>query len=287
MPGYDAAFKAIALNAIKMNPPEPGDYKDKDGNLICGKCHTPRSKYEEYFGEMMHLPIPCRCRQEAEEKKNLALRTAKIRENCGLPKKYVDASFSTLMPDPVNERSVRILKRYSEKFSELYKKNQGLIIHGGVGTGKTHIAACAMNGIINQGYSALFVSLAELLQKKTYFDKYQAVREEEEFMTRIRTVALLVIDDFGAERATDYALEFVYNVINARCNANKPIIVTTNLTFNEMLECQERKYARIYNRLFETCSYPVEFKGESKRIIIAADKNDEMSKLLEVDDESD
>lgn len=287
MPGYEDLFKGLALNAIKLNPPEPGDYKDEDGNLICGKCHTPRSVYQEYFGEMHYLPITCKCRQEAEEKKKLDKRAAKLRENCGLPKKYIDASFSTLMPDPVNERSVRILKRYSDKFPELYKKNQGLIIHGGVGTGKTHIAACAMNGIINQGYSAFFVSLAELLQKRTYFDKYQAVIEEEEFMNRIRSVSLLVIDDFGTERATGYALEFVYNVINARCNVNKPIIVTTNISYQEMLDCQDRQYQRIYNRLFEACAYPVEFTGESKRLTIAADKYDAMSKLLEVDDEPD
>ena len=287
MPGYDAAFKAIALIAVKMNPPEPGDYKDKDGNLICGKCHTPRSKYQEYFGEMMYLPIPCKCRQEAEEKKKLSLRAEKLRENSGIPVKYKDVRFETSDPDPQNARSVKILKRYSEKFPELYKKNQGLIIHGAIGTGKTHIAACATHGIINQGYSAFFVSLAELLQKRTYFDKKQEVYEEEEFMHRIRSVALLVIDDFGTERATDYALEFVYNVINARCNANKPIIVTTNLSREEMLECQNRQLARIYNRLFESCSYSVEFVGKSKRLTIAADKYDAMSKLLEVDDEPD
>ena len=166
MPGYDEAFKAIAINANKMNPPEDGDYYDDKGNLICGKCHTPRSEYKEFFGEMMNLSIPCKCREEAEEKKVHREKVERIKKRSRIPSKYENVSFSSLMPDEENGRSVKIVKKYADTFDVRFKKNEGLLIYGTIGSGKTHIAVCAANEIIEKEYSVMFISIPELLQGK-------------------------------------------------------------------------------------------------------------------------
>ena len=278
MPGYDEAFKAIAINAMKMNPPEEGDYYDKDGNLICGKCHTPRSERKEFFGELMDLAIPCKCRQEAERREEHREKVKSFRKRSMIPVKYDNATFDSLMPDSENSRSVKIVKRFAETFPERMKKNEGLLIYGSVGSGKTHIAVCAANAIIDSGYSVMFLSVPEYLQGKKGFES-----QDEEILARVRKVSLLIVDDLGAERNTEFAQEFVYALINARVNSNKPMIVTTNLGFDEMLEAEDRQHKRIYNRVFEACSFPVEFVGKSKRITIAEKKYDSIESMFKED----
>ena len=278
MPGYDDVFKAIAINAVKLNPPEEGDYFDENGNLICGKCHTPRSERKEFFGEIMDLSIPCKCRQEAELLERHKEKVRNLHKRSGIPIKFEKASFDTLMPDPENSRSVKIVKRYAETFPERFKKNEGLLIYGSVGSGKTHIAVCAANEIIEKEYSVLFVSMPEYLQGKKSFEL-----QEEELLDRVKHVSLLIIDDLGAERNTGFAQEFVYAVINARVNSGKPMIVTTNLEFEEMIDSSDIQYRRIYNRVFESCSFPVSFTGKSKRLLIAEQKYDSIERIFEED----
>ena len=104
--------------------------------------------------------------------------------------------------------------------------------------------------------------------------------KESDYIQILNSASLLIIDDLGAERNTDYALEKVYNVIDSRVRTNKPMILTTNLTLNEMLQCTDIRYKRVYDRIFETC-YPVEMPGESFRQLEAADRFDRMKQFLE------
>ncbi|MEA4895127.1 MAG: ATP-binding protein, partial [Oscillospiraceae bacterium] len=79
---------------------------------------------------------------------------------------------------------------------------------------------------------------------------------------------LLIIDDLGAERESSYALEQVYNVLNERYKNGQPLIITTNLTLDEMKNPKNMGYQRIYDRVLELC-VPIHFKGESIRKDIA------------------
>ena len=93
---------------------------------------------------------------------------------------------------------------------------------------------------------------------------------------------LLIIDDLGAERETSYALERVYNVIDSRYRANKPMLLTTNLGVEELKNSDNIQYRRTYDRILEIC-YPVEFTGPSWRRKEAGTRYNEMLKLLEED----
>lgn len=90
-------------------------------------------------------------------------------------------------------------------------------------------------------------------------------------MTRIRDAPLVVFDDLGAERSSEYALENVFMMVDERYRARKPTIVTTNLTLNELKNPQGMDRKRIYDRILEMC-VPIYFDGPSRRRETADDK---------------
>ena len=104
--------------------------------------------------------------------------------------------------------------------------------------------------------------------------------EEERIMAGLNAAKLLIIDDLGAERSTDYALEKVYNIIDSRYLSGKPLILTTNMTLKDMQESEDIRYRRIYDRIFEMC-FPVRFAGRSWREKAASKRFDAMKNLME------
>lgn len=90
---------------------------------------------------------------------------------------------------------------------------------------------------------------------------------------------LLIIDDFGMERGTEYALEQIYNIVDSRYRSRKPLIVTTNLTLDEIRHPQDTAHARIYDRLLEMC-VPVSCIGVSLRKENALEKLERLKILI-------
>ena len=135
--------------------------------------------------------------------------------------------------------------------------------------------------LVASGTTSLSVCIATsfvkiLQQAKTFVGE----DDESAFVRRMNAASLVILDDLGAERSTDYALETVYNIIDSRYRSGKPMIVTTNLSLGEMQQSADIRYSRIYDRIFEVC-YPVEFPGTSFRMKEAAHRFDDMKSILE------
>ena len=96
---------------------------------------------------------------------------------------------------------------------------------------------------------------------------------------RLCRYPLLIIDDFGMERGTEYALEQIYNIVDSRYRSRKPLIVTTNLTLDEIRHPQDTVHARIYDRLLEMC-VPVSCIGASFRKESAQEKLEQLKLLI-------
>ena len=90
---------------------------------------------------------------------------------------------------------------------------------------------------------------------------------------------LEILDDFGMERGTDYGLEQVFNVIDSRYRSGKPLIVTTNLTLDDLRNPEDTAHSRIYDRLLSMC-VPVRFTGDNFRQETAKRKMESMKKLI-------
>lgn len=279
---YD--FMAPVINNARKNAVvNPEDFKDSDGLLVCGKCGKRKQKLitlTRNGAEVpMVVPVMCKCKSEAykqqrardeQEKEMEAI--SKLRKESLMDSRFRSISFKNFVLNQYNEKCFRLCKRYATAFDKMMEKNMGLLMYGGVGTGKTFAAACIANYLLDQKVPVImisFVKLLELLEKNA----------DNDIVQNLQSAKLLVLDDLGAERRTSYALEKVYNIIDARYRSKLPVILTTNLTMDEMMDAESMQYERIYDRIFEMC-YPLEFKGMSWRKKAAFAKSNEMEKFL-------
>lgn len=152
-----------------------------------------------------------------------------------------------------------------DSFSEMIHKSAGLLLWGDVGTGKTYMAACIANALIEQEYTVKMTNFA------TIINDLFASEDKNEYTESLMRCSLLIIDDLGAERSTEYAVENVFNVIDRRYRTGKPLIITTNLHTDNMMNETSIDKKRIYDRVFEMCA-PVQMKGVSKRKMSADNK---------------
>ena len=240
----------------------PDDYIGSDGLLYCGQCNTRKEREIIWFdGKPKKVPVMCKCRAEEErlkkeqmqkEEEMRSIQRAKV--SSMMDDTFRTACFANYQIRNGNERHLKVAKKYCIEFSKMYERNQGLLFWGTVGTGKSYTAACIANYLLEANTSVVMTSFVRILQEMQGFDR----EREETFTNKLNSVKLLIIDDLGAERSTDYALEKVYGIIDNRYRAKKPLILTTNLTLRQMQEATDIRYARIYDRIFEMC-YPVSY----------------------------
>ena len=275
---------AIARMGIKNSPPEDGDYEREDGILMCGKCNTPRRKYMDANGTRVLVPIFCKCRQAAEEQKKLEEKRQRdfesmqsIKKGSLIDPKFKHCTFATCMVVQDNQKQVKLCKSYADRFDEMLEKNQGLLLYGNVGTGKSYLAACIANSIMERLHSVCATSTVKIMDMARDFDAKEELTKLEAKMMK---ADLLLLDDIGAESESSYAKEIVYRVIDGRYRAQKPMVVTTNLSLGQLQNCMDIDKKRVYDRILEVC-YPMQFDGKSFRMLEARNRYAEMRQLLE------
>ncbi len=240
-----------------------GDYIGADGLLYCGRCHTPRQMRLEFMGKADNVGVLCRCRQEKKEREEQARREwrqkearEQLRKEGITNKRHRESRFDNdRFP---TSRPSRIARRYVEQWETMFRQGRGLLLMGKPGTGKTFYACCIANALIDLGFASFVTNVAEITRTGG------KDVERDAYIEKIRRCDLLVIDDIGAERATEYATESLYRVIDIRYREEKPLIVTTNLTA-AALQADNVDKARIYDRITEMCPYQVIFEGDGLR----------------------
>ncbi|MCD8353527.1 MAG: ATP-binding protein, partial [Clostridiales bacterium] len=121
--------------------------------------------------------------------------------------------------------SIQMARRYVDNWPQMKENNLGLLLWGDVGTGKSFTAACIANALLETGVPVLMTNFSKILNKMGGMYSEQRYR----YIASLTEYELLIIDDLGIERSTDYAMEQVYAVVDERYKSNKPLIVTTNL----------------------------------------------------------
>ena len=201
----------------------------------------------------------------------------RLRAKSLMDEKFSKQTFDCWHMTANNARIRKICCRYADAFAEMMTKNQGLLFYGSAGTGKTFAAACIANALLEQKVPVVMTSFVKLLSTVQGFQQ-----DDEKLIAHLNRAQLLIIDDLGAERSTDFALEKVYGIVDSRYRAQLPVIFTTNLSLKEMKDAVDMRYVRIYDRIFELC-YPLEFQGGSWRKAKAKKRFDEMKSFLEGD----
>jgi DNA replication protein DnaC len=242
----------------------------------CDACGEPL--YQTFdvniAGEMRQATTPrqCKCQRErmAAKKEHERLADIEVARDRALPSAQArQCRFET----SDDSRILQSLKRYVDRWEEV-KTEAGLMLWGGVGTGKSHAAYCIANALIDKGVSVYVTRISHLAN--TVFEQDKLAYKHA--MDRVCGCALLILDDIGAERDSQFMYEKAFEFIDARIETGRPLIVTTNLTPSMMDDTTDLDKKRTFDRI-RGATVPIEFKGESKR---AAKAPENVARLREI-----
>ena len=275
MNDFDSIIKRITVTRL-----EPGDYTGEDGLLYCGKCRTPKQfRMEAPPLEGRLLPHPCRCEQERIDREAAEQEARRHRQAVAdlKSKGFTDPAMRewTFANDNGKCPQMKHAHFYVENWPAMQEENIGYLLWGGVGTGKSYFAGCIANALMEQEVAVRMTNFALILNDLT-----ASFEGRNEYISRLCRAPLLILDDFGMERGTEYGLEQVYNVIDSRYRSRRPLIVTTNLSLQDLQHPQDTAHARIYDRLLEMCA-PIRFSGENFRRATAQDKLARLKNLMD------
>ena len=244
------------------------EYLDpKDGLLHCRKCSGPRQVVipDPFKGGSFIKPrCVCPCQQERERRRKEAeerrqrMERIKRRKAQGLNDRYLyEYTFAhDNGENPVMEKA----RAYVDHWPEAFKRNIGLLLFGDVGTGKSFAAGCIANALLDQDVPVLMTNFPTILSRLSgMFGE-----DKTAFLDSLGEYDLLIIDDLGVERNTEYATEQMFSIVDSRYRSGKPLIVTTNLKLDELKHPPDLAHARIYDRILERCA-PILFAGKNFR----------------------
>jgi len=204
---------------------------------------------------------PCDCR-EARLKRGRSKGVASV-----IPPRYRGVSFerppvSDMARDPKLRLAVEKVRNYTASLDENLREGRGLWLSGDTGTGKTTLAMLVSRIALEEGHSVAIYSLPKLLARvRRTYDAEPGGDSYLTFFERLTSVDLLHVDDFGAEKRSDWVLEQLYALVNERYEDERSILLTTNL---EMGELEQQIGKRTVSRLVEVCEQ-IPLFGEDRR----------------------
>jgi len=206
--------------------------------------------------------------EKAEREKEVILKTGleklkkKIFSENGIGRKYSGITLNDIIAVKGQEKAINETTEFLKRFSADRNTN-GFGLFGGVGSGKTYIVSALINQLCNERAEAFndyekeeayfgristapparFISCIELLEK---------IKADNSTIRKYKTAELLVIDDFGAARITEWADEKLFEIVDYRYAQELPIIFTTNITPAEL---KTKIDNRTFDRISEVCSF--------------------------------
>jgi len=251
----------------------------------CPECRDTGFRIEERDG--LHLAVRCGCRRTKNN--DALLRASRI------PPRYMHCaveSFEIWEPAP-HDHLQRKAKRCTREFIDCYPAvDKGLLFMGNVGTGKTHLAVAALQELTrSKGVRGLYVNALDLVQQlQMSFDGTGPGREA--LLAPVTDADLLVLDELGAGKLSEWVRDLLYYVINSRYMAKRVTVCTTNYldgpqpsvhrgpmelgsqgptdaadlggTGYGQESLADRISARLRSRLYEMCEV-IELRGEDYR----------------------
>nr|UVX89553.1 MAG: DnaA protein [Bacteriophage sp.] len=255
----------INARAARQYSEHEGDYRNEDGLLMCGKCHTKKEcvlTKSDGTTKTVHCACDCSVAQnakEAEEKrKRDRMQYLDSMRRTGFPDAEM-REWTFAKSDHANQKIENVARKYAANFDVMRKQGTGLLLCGQVGTGKSFLAAAIANELINQGTPCLMTNFSRIISRIS--EKFGG---DQKYLDDLNRFDLLIIDDLGAERDSEFTWEKVMDVIDARYRAGLPLIITTNLSMRQLSDQSDIRRQRIYSRLREMCVF-LEVKGTDRR----------------------
>ena len=260
------------------DPASENEYTGRDGLRYCRKCNEPTQYRIVFMGRERIVPCLCTCgKKEFEREKLETAERDRLYEiarmkAAGIQDRHLrEWTFAKAEDTPV----IRMAQNYVKNWKRVKAENLGLLFWGDVGTGKSYAAACIANALLEMRIPVLMTNFSKML------NQMGGLYSEERFsyISSLSGFSLLIIDDLGIERSTDYAKEQVYSIIDERYKSGLPVIVTTNLTIEDLRCPIQLADARIYSRILEMCT-PVHVAGSDRRAAAGKSKQEIMKEVL-------
>ncbi|SDK77792.1 ATP-binding protein [Halanaerobium congolense] len=232
----------------------PLDYKKPTWD--CEKCHDTGRIYRN------NQYLVCSCAKNDLRKRK--------QKNGNLPQHLHSATFANanlnyyeadlVTGSGMNYRE-NAQKIYSLASSFVQKYNsdaisQGLIIEGPIGSGKSYLLGCIANALIDRGIHFRYIVYSDLLQQiRSTYNQDSPEADEKQILNTVQQIPVLLIDDLGTEKATEFASSTLYQIIDHRYREEKPIILSTNYSIKNLKNRFPVMGERIFQRLLEMNKY--------------------------------
>lgn len=264
----ESAARNISLNE--------GDYMGSDGLIYCGKCNTRKQCFvNKRFVPSGVVFCMCECEVTAENARREADKQAKAAQYALELRRagITDPTYQTFTfkkDSGKTPKAITAAKWYADNFPKMREQSKGMMFMGSVGTGKTFAACCIANAVIDKGFKVWVTTVQPLLRTAGDFNSAEST------FNRVKSVDLLILDDFGTVGSNDRDLSLLFEIIDARYRSGLPLIITTNLTPGD-LKSSSLKYERLFDRIKVMCMCemsPVVLTGASIRDDIAREKHE-------------
>lgn len=206
---------------------------------VCPKCNG--SGYQ--FLDDGVAQCPCRNEKLLEARYLMA----------NIPRKFLKKELGSFVARSARQKEIlQGVKAFLGTFSgnDHNQPGKGLLMTGREGTGKTHLAVSILKEVMGKGYSGLYWNVPELFLELRRRMDANSQESEADLFDLARRVDLLVLDDLGAERTSEYVLDRLYVLINRRYEDDSATIITTNRTLPSL---KEQLSPRIASRIGEMC----------------------------------
>lgn len=283
-PNYEKLSKLPISEQLKpfyAKYDEKKEYTDENGLIYCLKCHAPKITIINYGADKLVVPCPCKCvleqrikreQQEFEERQRELM--ARRRVKSLLVGEYERAKFDLTDLKGADESFIEAyqrLQKYAEIHSVARSNGYGVYLWGECGTGKTHLAACLANRLLENGCNVLFTNMLEVGDKisETFKNRYGSDKESM-IIKELTNVDFLFIDDIGTESYTNngddnFLQKKFYRVLNSRLTEHKPTIFTSNYPIKDL--CVKRGLSvKNTDRVTALSTAIINIKGGNYRI---------------------
>lgn len=228
---------------------------EAEGQIACSYCYG--TGMEVVPGKGAHR---CRCRVEEGR--------ARLLEAASIPRRFGECSLVNYRPAAGNGSQLRALGHAHRLVKEYPSADRGLLFAGPCGVGKTHLAVAVLRGLIDKGVPCLFYEFGELLRRIQNSYNPEAATSETTLLAPVYEAEVLVLDELGATKPTDWARDAMTQIVGRRYNERRLTIFTTNYSDGGTTpgeeSLQERVGVRLRSRLFEMCKTVV-VEGEDYR----------------------